>query len=365
MIAETLQFERDAAVLLDREISRSVTATASTPSERQVWIDYARGIGVILVVFGHSLRGIVKSGVFSNLTLAGWMDYTVYAFHMPLFFFLAGLNVQHSLRRGNQAFLVNKVWTIAYPYFLWSVLQGCVIIMLAHDVNTPMTFTDLAKIWYQPIGQFWFLYAIMICHVLVVLLPSRLTLIGIAFAGFAIYQAVPIPTQLSMTLYDLPFYVAGLYGPAMLARWQPDRIRGWTVAALVWFAFALMVWAGGTLSGRDPVSLLSLPACITGIAGIVLVCKVLDQRGHRWLAGVGVMSMTIYVLHVIAGSGARVIMLKLHVVADPWLYLVVGTSAGVMIPVGIHLVMKRLHLLAMFGLAPPVKTRTTRMAVST
>lgn len=333
------------------------------PPQRQVWIDYARGLGVMFVVFGHSLRGVVKSGIFTNLSLAGWMDYTLYVFHMPLFFFLAGLNVQHSLQRGSGNFLVNKAWTIAYPYFLWSILQGCVIIMLAHDVNTPMTFTDLLKIWYQPIGQFWFLYSIMICHILVVLIPSRLTLIGIALLGFAAYESFPLRPQLSMTLYDLPFYVVGLYAPKILARWQPDRMRGWMAASLVWLAFALVTWTSGTLSGKNPVSLMSLPACVLGISGIVLVCKLLDPRTHRWLASVGIMSMTIYVLHIIAGSGARVVMLRLHVASDPWLYLAVGTSAGIIIPIAIHLAIKRLHLLPAFGLAPPARPRPTLATV--
>ena len=312
---------------------------------------------MILVVFGHSLRGIVKGGMFSNLTLEGWMDYTVYVFHMPLFFFLAGLNVQHSLRRGSRNFLVSKAWTIAYPYFLWSILQGCVSIALAQHVNTPTTFTDLVEIWYQPIGQFWFLYSIMICHILVVLIPSRLTLIGIAALGYAAYQILPMRYQLTMTLYDLPFYVAGLYGPRILVRWQPDPTRGWIAAALAWSAFALMIWVGGTTSAENPLVPISLPACILGIAGIVLVCKSLDRRKHRWLATVGVTSMTIYVLHVIAGSGARVIMFKLHVAANPWLYLVIGTSVGVVVPICVHLLLKRVNLLAAFGLAPPAKPR--------
>ena len=57
------------------------------------------------------------------------MSFGLYTFHMPLFFFLAGLNVPHSLRRGTGPFLSSKVWTLAYPYVLWSLIQGGVILL--------------------------------------------------------------------------------------------------------------------------------------------------------------------------------------------------------------------------------------------
>ena len=62
--------------------------------------------------------------------------------------------------------------------------------------------------------------------------------------------------------------------------------------------------------------------------------------------------MTIYVLHILAGSGIRIVMLKLHVPPEPWAYLIAGTAAGVILPLLAHLVLQRLHLLAPLGLAP-------------
>lgn len=41
------------------------------------WIDYAKAIGIFLVVVGHTYAGNA---------LTNW----IYSFHMPLFFFLSG-----------------------------------------------------------------------------------------------------------------------------------------------------------------------------------------------------------------------------------------------------------------------------------
>jgi len=326
--------------------SPEMTDTAAA-RPRDGWMDDARGFGVILVVLGHVLSGLVLAGIFPKDALAAWMDYTLYTFHMPLFFFLAGLNVQRSLRRGSAAFLRGKVWTIAYPYVLWSLLQGGVIMLFARDANTPIHPADLAGIWHSPIGQFWFLYALMICHVTAALVPNRTAIILIAAIGFIAFAIMPVRPTLALTLHHFPFYVAGLYASEAARNWRP-RAMALPVTCL---AFAAAVWLGGLWTGMDANGVASLPAGILGIVAVLIGCKLLDGS-QRWLAVVGQMSMTIYILHILAGSGMRILMLKLHVPPDPWLYLFAGTAAGVVLPMIAHAVLQRLDLLTAFGLAP-------------
>ena len=58
---------------------------------RILWLDAARGIGISLVVFGHALRGINGSQAIPGASELMPLDQVIYAFHMPLFFMLAGL----------------------------------------------------------------------------------------------------------------------------------------------------------------------------------------------------------------------------------------------------------------------------------
>ena len=55
---------------------------------REVWIDYAKAIGIILVVYGHVARGLYSAGIDIPYELYVLIDSIVYSFHMPLFFFL-------------------------------------------------------------------------------------------------------------------------------------------------------------------------------------------------------------------------------------------------------------------------------------
>ncbi|HDY8515303.1 TPA: acyltransferase family protein, partial [Klebsiella pneumoniae] len=89
---------------------------------REVWVDYAKALGIILVVAGHVNRGLYSSGIYISKQFYTLFDSVIYTFHMPLFFFLSGLFFVKSIGgKGKRAFLINKFDTIFYPYVLWSL----------------------------------------------------------------------------------------------------------------------------------------------------------------------------------------------------------------------------------------------------
>ncbi len=74
--------------------------------QRLAWLDAAKGLGIILVVIGHVwTRGPVRDAI--------------YAFHMPLFFLLAGYAAQP--RRPREA--IPRLWTsLIIPYFAFLIV---------------------------------------------------------------------------------------------------------------------------------------------------------------------------------------------------------------------------------------------------
>ena len=92
--------------------------------ERIEWVSYVKGFGIILVVYGHLLSSAYHAHLDISENFFVLCDSIVYSFHMPLFFFLAGIFVEQSFeRRGRKAFLLSKARRIAYPYLVWSFLQ--------------------------------------------------------------------------------------------------------------------------------------------------------------------------------------------------------------------------------------------------
>ena len=85
--------------------------------QREEWIDYLRGIGIVLMVTGHASIWY---------PLHKW----IFGFHMPLFFVLSGFlfNRQKWSERGLGKFAAARFRSYIIPYFLWCAI--CFIINL-------------------------------------------------------------------------------------------------------------------------------------------------------------------------------------------------------------------------------------------
>jgi len=125
------------------------------------WVEYAKGIGIILVVYGHVARGVFNAGMIQNTELFKLVDSVIYSFHMPLFFFISGLFFVSSIRRRSaKGLFFSKVDTIVYPYLVWSLIQGLVKLLVGPITNFGMELDELSSFLWIPIDQFWFLYVL-------------------------------------------------------------------------------------------------------------------------------------------------------------------------------------------------------------
>jgi fucose 4-O-acetylase-like acetyltransferase len=325
-------------------------------SKRILWIDIARAIGISLVVFSHVTNGLISAGMVNHQGLLFTSIYALYAFFMPLFFLLSGLNVDRSLSKGKKRFFQNKLWTIAYPYILWSLIQGSIQIALASYINHPPAPRALLTILWAPIDQFWFFYVLFFCHLLTMIFSSRLKFLAPVALLALLLHTLDLPARgiLLMIEYMLPFYVLGIFlgkrksGAAIKPQWLACVIP---VSAI---AYALGVHWGRIASHENAYSMASMPACLAGILLVIALSQAIERLSSslaKFLAQIGAASMTIYILHVLAGAGIRVILTHLRVRNVP-AHLVLGTISGVFLVLLIHKALERYELLAPLGLAP-------------
>lgn len=88
--------------------------------ERDRSIDIAKGIGIFLMVMGHTT---------SNKIALQW----IYSFHMPLFFFLSG--IFHSQGNSYKEFLKKKVKTLLVPYFFFSIILFLFFLIVSKNIG--------------------------------------------------------------------------------------------------------------------------------------------------------------------------------------------------------------------------------------
>ncbi len=88
-------------------------------NSKYAWIDYAKAMGIVLVVYGHVARGLVNAKMPVNVDFFSLVDNIIYSFHMPLFFFLSGVLFLDSLgRRGGVGLVLSKCDSVIYPYLV-------------------------------------------------------------------------------------------------------------------------------------------------------------------------------------------------------------------------------------------------------
>lgn len=329
-------------------------------AERVAWLDAAKGLGIVLVVFGHVLRGTASAGIVPLASPAfQWSDFGVYTFHMPLFFVLAGWTVQYSLSKGPANFLRGKIPTVVYPYFMWSLIQGGIQLALPGAGNNAFTIDNLTGMLLVPIGQFWFLYTLMACHIILVVWSQWLKfslwiLIGAGLLVMIILEVVrPIEITLWPTLMIrvIIFYLLGVE----VSRRITTPTAGWPVIALVAIAFVAAIVAAFYLGERRIESIWAMPAGVLGLTLLILFATRLKGPMLELFMRLGEYSLSIYVMHIICAVGARVILSKILHLNDPAVHILVGVGVGIGAPIIAHLVLKRFSLLPLVGLAAPKK----------
>jgi fucose 4-O-acetylase-like acetyltransferase len=160
-------------------------------SRRIETIDIAKAITIFCVILGHT-TGNLDTPMFRRV---------LYAFHMPLFFFLAGLSIKpkavHGFK-GWRMFLHKNILALMAPYLVWGL------------VYAPFSYTNMGALFYgswealtrmETLTSLWYLPCFFISRVFVQ--------IAVNIAEYAKVKNMPFWCGIAA----LPLLVAGLFIP--------------------------------------------------------------------------------------------------------------------------------------------------------
>ena len=305
--------------------------------------DIAKGLGIIVVVFGHAERGLSISGMPTHFSLMGFIDYTIYTFHMPFFFFVSGLFFSEK-NVDPTDFLTKLGKNIAYPYLFWSILHGSLMVAMGRFglTNTTIDFTRVLEILWNPISPFWFLYALFFCQLASYIFVQVPPIVRMAFALalFTLFylhsQSVPLDIAYGLVYFTLGT-VAKQYG-----FWQRRYTVHSFLALLVAFAISTYFSWQTEIPERLP-----FPSAILGIFLIIAISQALVIRESAissMLKTLGQLSVGVYVMHIIAIGFGRAVAVKLFHVTDMASLLAITTVIGVVIPAIVQMAAIRLGI---------------------
>lgn len=336
--------------------------------QRLNWVDYAKGVGIILVVFAHNLGGERSSGISLPGVLAAVISYA-YSFHMPLFFFLSGLFATYSYRKGFLSFSQSKLRTILYPFVVWSLILGTIQVKMAAYVNHPLPGGHSPLFFLiLPVEQMWFLQALFFMYLFFALAQKLAVGPRRFFFISAVLTLIVAPLIRDETVKKILFHFIFFGAGVCLHSGVNVRLLGTKTGPMLAIFLAALCVQLFLIFGLPsvPVSYVSeafvrVVMAFLGIASISAISEVFNRfHAMQWLRVVGQYSMPIFLMHTIFGSGTRIVLIRFLHLYNPYLHAGLELAAGVGIPMIIAFALSRRNTPWVFEWPAPRLLEATR-----
>jgi uncharacterized membrane protein YcfT len=308
----------------------TTAVTARPTADRRVdWVDYAKGICIVMVVMMHSVLGVeLASGQ------TGFMHAVVAfakPFRMPDFFLISGLFLPLVIDRDWRTYLDRKVVHFAYFYVLWVTIQfGFKAPSFAAETNWGHAGYLYLESFIEPFGTLWFIYLLPVFFVVIKL--TRRVPPPLIWGMAALLESAPVAT--GWTVIDefcarfVYIYSGYLFAEAVFA--LSNRARNYPMLALA----GLAVWALSDASlvalGLSERPVISLLLGLSGACAIVTTGTLL-ARAHwlNFLRFCGEHSIVIYLAFFLPMAATRTLLLRTGAIHDIGTVSLVVTIVGV------------------------------------
>ena len=319
------------------------------PSAARVdWVDYAKGICIVMVVMMHSVLGVeIAAGQ------TGFMHVAVAfakPFRMPDFFLISGLFLPLVIDRDWRTYLDRKVVHFAYFYVVWVTIQfGFKAPAFAAETSWREAGLLYLESFVEPFGTLWFIYLLPIFFVVTKLTrrvpPLAIWLIAAALETARISTGwTAIDEFCSRFVY---FYSGYLFAPYVFA--LSDRARNHPALALAALAAWALVNAGLVALGASEWKIVSLALGFAGACAIITMGTLLARA--QWLnffRFCGEHSIVIYLAFFLPMAATRTLLLRTGVIPDIGTVSLTVTIVGVIGSLAIWYVALRVNARFLF-----------------
>jgi len=306
-----------------------MTSHGTKSATRIDWVDYAKGICIVMVVMMHSVLGVELAA-----GRTGFMHAVVMfakPFRMPDFFLISGLFLSLVIDRDWRTYLDRKVVHFAYFYVLWVTIQfGFKAPGFAAEQGWAHAGFLYLESFIEPFGTLWFIYLLPIFFV-VIKLTRGVTVILVWFVAAALEGAHVMTGWTVIDEFCARFvYIYSGYLFANYVFALSDRARAHPVLALDGLATWALVNGGLVALGYGEWPMISLMLGLAGACAIITMGTLL-ARMHwlNFLRFCGEHSIVIYLAFFLPMATTRTLLLKTGIVPDIGMVSLIVTVAGV------------------------------------
>ena len=257
------------------------------------YIDYAKGIGILLVVLGH---------IYSN-SVSLW----IYSFHMPLFFIISGFLLEHNktYNRKFKDILISKLKSLVIPFYIYSIINTFVLLCLNNFSKEILIENSIRIITFQGKGGIWFLPCLFFAELLYISLRKNINnkfIINIIIGILFVISICLNTDKLALIIIARVFIALGFLcmGNLIVSDIEKYNIN----YVLMIFIFVISVLGSIFNGGVDLFSLilgrykvLYVILSILGSVLIISICRKVESVELNKLKYFGVNSLIIMITH--------------------------------------------------------------------
>ncbi|MEX2128078.1 MAG: acyltransferase family protein [Xanthobacteraceae bacterium] len=300
------------------------------------WVDYAKGICIVMVVTMHSTLGVEAAA-----GAQGWMHALVEfakPFRMPDFFLISGLFLARVIDRDWRRYVDRKVVHFLYFYVLWVTIQFAFKAPgFAAEAGAAGVVKMYLLAYLEPFGTLWFIYLLPVFFV-VTKLVRRVPPLAI-FLAAAVLEAAPIETGWTMIDEFASRYVYFFAGYWLAEYFFAFAREAQSRPMLAGLGILLWACVNGVLvfAGHGGLPVLSLALGFAGAAAVIAIASLL-ARAHviDLLRHAGEHSIAVYLAFFLPMAVTRIVLLKTGIVTDIGTVALIVTAAGVAAPLVLH-----------------------------
>lgn len=277
----------------------------ATIANRKNWIDWAKAIGILLVVMGHS-----------NYSQAD-INPMIFMIHMPLFFVVSGYLFKTN--RDLKAITQSNIKTLLIPYILFNAIwmlyilsSSIVKLVLGADPEWPSSLDIYKTAVGIPgnlfCGTSWFLLALIWCKYIIYALERgghlllKIVVVMLWIIAFALIQIYKPESPLCFNAgiagclwFGIGFYIKKYS--------EKIHVQKWMWAIVIPFAFVVCLYVC-RLQGNcnylvgNVKGLLGFAGTAAGLISFFGVCVLLDRFNSKLIMRVSSASIAIMCLHM-------------------------------------------------------------------
>ncbi len=306
-----------------------MTSNGTQANARVDWVDYAKGICIVMVVMMHSVLGVELAA-----GQTGFMHAVVMfakPFRMPDFFLISGLFLPLVIGRDWRTYLDRKVVHFAYFYVLWVTIQfGFKAPAFAAEQGWGHVGLLYLESFIEPFGTLWFIYLLPIFFVVIKLTRNAPAIL--VWLAAALLESAHVAT--GWTAIDefcarfVYIYSGYLFADYVFA--LSDRARAHPALALAGLATWALVNGGLVALGVSEWPIISLALGLCGACAIITIGTLLARmQWLNFLRFCGEHSIVIYLAFFLPMASTRTLLLKTGIIPDIGLVSLTVTVVGV------------------------------------